>query len=141
MKCSSLTSWLFLLTVMSAACPADEPMVRVVVWDEQQPAQKQAYENFLGNAIAEHLSRQPGLRVISANINEPDKGLPATLLDNTDVLIWWGHVRHDEISADLSRDIVARIKEGRLARIALHSAYWTHLEDRCGASFLLPSGA
>ena len=33
MKCSSLTSWLFLLTVMSAACPADEPMVRVVVWD------------------------------------------------------------------------------------------------------------
>lgn len=101
-------------------------MVRVLVWDEQQPAQKQAYENYLGNTIAEYLSKQPGLRVISANINEPEKGLPTTLLDNTDVLIWWGHVRQDEISADLSRDIVARIKAGRLALIALHSAHWAN---------------
>jgi trehalose utilization protein len=44
--------------------------------------QKQAYENFLGNTIAEHLSKQPGLQVVSANINEPEKGLPTSLLDN-----------------------------------------------------------
>ena len=30
-------------------------VVRVVVWDEQQLEQKPAYENFLGNAIADHL--------------------------------------------------------------------------------------
>ncbi len=35
--------------------------IRVVVWDERQPQQKQAYEDFLGNAIAEHLRSQPGL--------------------------------------------------------------------------------
>ena len=33
--------------------------VKVVVWDEQQPAQKQAYANFLGNQIADHLG-EPG---------------------------------------------------------------------------------
>lgn len=116
----------FTLILLISKCPADEPLIRVLVWDEQQPAQKQAYEHYLGNTIAEYLSKQPGLRVISANINEPEKGLPGTLLDNTDVLIWWGHVRQDEISAELSRDIVARIKEGRLALIALHSAHWAN---------------
>lgn len=102
-----------------------EPLIRVVVWDEQQPAQKQAYDNFLGNAIADHLAKQPGLRVISANINEPEKGLPASLLDNTDVLVWWGHVRHNEISPELAKDIVSRIKRGQMAFIGLHSAHWS----------------
>ena len=124
MKCPALLLALVLLTPVAGY--GQDPVVRVVVWDEQQPAQKQAYENFLGNAIAEHLTKQPGLRVISANLSQPDKGLPSTLLDNTDVLIWWGHVRHDEISSEVSRDIVARIKDGRLALIALHSAHWAN---------------
>lgn len=104
---------------------AAEPLIRVVVWDEQQPAQKQAYDNFLGNAIADHLGKQPGLRVISANIDQPEKGLPASLLDNTDVLIWWGHARHNEITPEIAKDIVARVKRGQLAFIGLHSAHWS----------------
>jgi trehalose utilization protein len=113
---------------MLASAPvlhAAEPLIRVVVWDEQQPAQKQAYDNFLGNAIADHLTKQPGLRVISANIDQEQKGLPSSLLDSTDVLIWWGHARHGEISAELAKDIVARVKRGQLALIALHSAHWS----------------
>ena len=117
-----------LILMLFSPCSAAEPLIRVVVWDEQQPAQKQAYENFLGNAIAAHLAKQPGLRVISANINQPDKGLPVSLLENTDVLVWWGHVRHGEISTEMSQDIVARIKRGELAliAIALHSAHWSN---------------
>lgn len=118
----SLLLVLFFITPSMAA----EPLIRVVVWDEQQPAQKQAYENFLGNAIAAHLSKQPGLRVIAANIDQPEKGLPNNLLDNTDVLIWWGHVRHGEITPEMSQAIVARIKRGQLALIALHSAHWSN---------------
>src|SRR5262245_66043426 len=34
----------------AGATKKDVP-IRVVVWDEQQPAQKQAYEDFLGNEI------------------------------------------------------------------------------------------
>jgi trehalose utilization protein len=126
MKPFSFVYGALFVVMASSACPAAEPLIRVVVWDEQQPAQLQAYENFLGNAIAGHLAGQPGLRVISANINQPEKGLPANLLDNTDVLVWWGHVRHDEISPQASRDIVARIKRGQLALIALHSAHWAN---------------
>ena len=52
---------LFLLSAI-AVTAAD---IRVVVWDEQQPRQKAAYENFLGNSIANHLKTQPGLKVRS----------------------------------------------------------------------------
>ncbi|MFM8582986.1 MAG: ThuA domain-containing protein [Planctomycetaceae bacterium] len=103
---------------------AAEP-IRVLVWDEQQPQQRQAYENFLGNAIASALAKEPDLRVISANLGEPEQGLSATVLDNTDVLIWWGHVRQHEISWELAKSIVARIEAGQLDLVALHSAHWS----------------
>lgn len=126
MKSFQIACLLISFLWLTIDCQAAEPLIRVVVWDEQQPAQKQAYDNFLGNAIADHLSKQPGLRVISANIDQPDKGLPKSLLDTTDVLVWWGHARHNDISMELSQDIVARVKRGQLALVALHSAHWSN---------------
>jgi trehalose utilization protein len=97
--------------------------VRVLVWDERQPQQKQAYSNWLGNEIASHLRKVPGLKVTSAALDDPGQGL--STLDQTDVLVWWGHVRQMEIEPPTARDIVKRIREGRLQLVALHSAHWS----------------
>jgi len=105
--------------------PASLPAVRVVVWDERQPAQKQAYSNFLGNQIAAHLGAQPGISVQSVSLSDPGQGLAPGVLDHCDVLIWWGHVRHAEIAPDAGRSIVQRIKTGALALVGLHSAHWS----------------
>ena len=99
--------------------------VRVLVWDEQQPAQKQVYPNFLGNEIAGYLSKQKGLKVSSARLDDPSQGLSHDALDHTDVLVWWGHVRQGEISSETARDIVARVRSGKLGLISLHSAHWS----------------
>ncbi len=99
------------------------PPIRVLVWDERQPQQKQAYTNWLGNQIAQHLQSVPGLKVISAALDDPQQGLAT--LDQTDVLVWWGHVRQMEIEPPVAKDIVQRILDGRLALIALHSAHWS----------------
>jgi trehalose utilization protein len=104
---------------------AEGQMVRVVVWDEQQPAQKQAYSNFLGNQIAAHLKPQPGISVESVSLNDPGQGLAGGVLDRCDVLIWWGHVRNGEVPPETGQSIVQRIKAGTLALIALHSAHWS----------------
>lgn len=104
---------------------AEDVPVRVVVWDEQQPAQKQAYENFLGNAIADYLKSRPGLNVKSVKLDDPEQGLADETLKNCDVLIWWGHVRHREIKPETAQKLVERIKLGRLSLIALHSAHWS----------------
>jgi trehalose utilization protein len=102
---------------------ADPPPVRVLVWDEQQPAQVKAYgDRFLGETIAEYLEKNPALKVKSAALKDPDQGLSAEALDDTDVLIWWGHVKHRQVKWETGDAIVDRIKAGKLALIALHSA-------------------
>lgn len=100
-------------------------VARVVVWDEQQPQQSQAYSNFLGNEIVAYLEKQPGLRVTSKKLSDPEHGLSQETLDQCDVLIWWGHQKHREIKPEVGQDIVRRIQSGRLSLIALHSAHWS----------------
>jgi len=99
--------------------------IRVVIWDEQQPRQKQAYDNFLGNAIADHLKTRPGLKVVSVKQNDANKGIGSDVLDNCDVLIWWGHVRQGQITPVDCKPIIDRIKIGRLSFMPLHSAHWS----------------
>jgi trehalose utilization protein len=103
---------------------AERP-VRVVVWDEQQPQQKQAYDNFLGNAIADHLKTRPGLTVKSVRLADEQQGLSDEVLDHCDVLVWWGHVRNAEVTPETGKKIAERIKAGKLSLIALHSAHWS----------------
>lgn len=111
----------FIATTITAY--SAEP-INVVVWDEQQPAQKEAYDNFLGNEIARYLEAQPGLNVRSTNLGAAEKGLADNVLDSAEVLVWWGHVRQFEISPEKGKEIVQRIKRGQLSLLALHSAHW-----------------
>lgn len=116
---------LSMIAVAGLAVSAFAKNIRVVVWDEQQPAQKQAYTNFLGNQIAAHLKTVPGLDVKSVSINDPQKGLSDDVLTNCDVLVWWGHQKHTEIPNAKAKQIVQRIKDGKLSLVALHSAHWS----------------
>src|SRR5205823_4496428 len=63
--------------------------------------------------------------VNSVGLDDPDQGLPTDVLDNCDVLIWWGHQRHGDVKDELAKDIVHRIEAGRLSLISLHSAHWS----------------
>lgn len=103
---------------------AQEKSVRIVIWDERQPKQQPMYQNFLGNHITNYLNKQEGFSVRSVGMDDPQQGLPDVLLDDCDVLIWWGHVRQGEISVETARRIVERIKAGKLSFIVLHSAHW-----------------
>ena len=119
---SGVLAWLASLDLAPAAAAAAPR--RVVVWDEQQPAQKEAYDNFLGNAIAAHLEKQPGLAVRSVKLDDAEQGIGAPLLDNADVLVWWGHVRQAEVKPEAAQRIVERIRDRGLVLVALHSAHW-----------------
>jgi len=99
--------------------------IKVIVWDEQQAKQKTAYPNFLGNQIAAYLKARPGISVKSVSLADPEQGLSEQALDNCDVLIWWGHVRQHEVSTEKGKQIVQRIKDGKLSLIVLHSAHWS----------------
>jgi trehalose utilization protein len=123
-----LTASLFVplsFTAATFAAEKGQPTIRVAVWDEQQPAQKGIYPNFLGNYLAEQFRAMPGLSVKSVSLGSPEQGLSADVLDRCDVLVWWGHVRQREVKPEKGREIVRRIKAGKLSLIALHSAHWS----------------
>ena len=113
---------LVLLLTASLATAAEDP-INVLVWDERQPRQQQAYENYLGNEIAARLGGLPGLEVTSVGQDDPEFGLGT--LDDQHVLLWWGHVRQHEVPVEVGRRIVERVRAGRLALVALHSAHWS----------------
>jgi trehalose utilization protein len=116
-----------LAPVLADTGSADEPKagrIRVVVWDERQPEQKEAYPDFLGNWIARYLEGRPGLAVRSVGLDDPRQGLADEVLGGCDVLLWWGHKRQGEVTAATGKGIVDRIKAGSLALVALHSAHW-----------------
>ncbi|MBT6156288.1 MAG: trehalose utilization protein, partial [Planctomycetaceae bacterium] len=101
------------VVVWNSVAVAAEP-IKVVIWDEQQPAQKKQYPNFLGNYIGKYLQSQEGLRVRAVSISDPKKGLSDEVLDNCDVLIWWGHVRNGDISEAEAKPVIDRLKAGKL---------------------------
>ena len=119
-----LQTMLFAYFLLVSLVGYGSEVINVVVWDEQQPAQQEAYKNFLGNEIANYLQKQSGLSVRSVNLTSPEKGIADNVLDTCDVLIWWGHVRQFEVTPKQGQAIVQRIKRGQLALIALHSAHW-----------------
>ena len=95
-------------------------MIRVLVWNEFNHEQKKEairkiYPNGIHNVIADFL-RCDDIEVRTATlfdknleISDPTCGITKEILDQTDVLIWWGHMGHqyvpDEV-AYLVRDAV-----------------------------------
>ncbi|MEN6578936.1 MAG: ThuA domain-containing protein [Phycisphaerales bacterium] len=95
----------------------------VVVWSEGT-APKAVYPNDINGAIAEGLKDLKGWEVVTANLSDPDQGLPDELLNRADVLIWWGHQRHDQVKDQLVDKIARRVKEDGMGFISLHSSHF-----------------
>ena len=122
--CLALISLALLQVATNCFAREGGKKIRVLVWDEQQPSQKSSYKNFLGNHIAEHLEGFKDFEVKSVALNDPEQGLSNTLLDRADVLIMWVHGRKGEVSPAKGKEVLERIKAGKLQFIALHSAHW-----------------
>ena len=108
--------------------------IRVTIWNEfvhekKNPDVARIYPNGLHETIATALRKYPELEIRTATLAEPEHGLTETVLANTDVLTWWGHAAHDQVSDA----VVARVHERVLAGmglIVLHSGHWSKLFKR-----------
>jgi len=95
----------------------------VVVWSEGT-APKRVYPNDINGAVAEGLKPLKGWEVVTASITQPEQGLPDELLNRADVLIWWGHKKHDMVNDALVAKIEKRVKEDGMGFISLHSSHF-----------------
>lgn len=60
--------------------------------------------------------------VRTATFDEPDHGLPDSVLDEADVVVWWGHVAHDQVPDELAQRVQQRVLEG-MGLVVLHTRH------------------
>jgi len=108
-----------------------DKVVKVTVWNEYRHEKKDAdiaklYPEGMHGAIAKYLKEQPGLEVRTATLDEPEHGLPQKVLENTDVLTWWGHVAHDEVKDEVVERVHQQVMEG-MGLLVLHSGHYAKI--------------
>jgi len=117
------------LAVMPAALAQGQKR-KVVVWSEGtanvDPKSKIVYPNDVNSAIAEGLQplEDQGWQIVKATLSDPDQGISDQLLSTTDVLIWWGHKKHGDVSDALVDKIDARVRDGKMGFIGTHSCHF-----------------
>ena len=102
--------------------------IKVTIWNEyrhekKNPKVAELYPNGIHGKIAEFLGDCDDIETTLAALDDPDQGLPDEVLNNTDVLIWWGHMHHGEVNDELVEKIRQRVYTGKMGFIALHSGH------------------
>ena len=102
-------------------------MIKVTVWNEYQhekteEAVRQIYPNGLHAAIAEFLGKNEDITCRLACLDDPEHGLSQEVLDDTDVLIWWGHLAHHKVCDEVVERVYDRVLRG-MGLIVLHSGH------------------
>ena len=69
------------------------------------------------------------IEITLAALDDPEQGITDELLNSTDVLVWWGHIAHAEVSDELVEKIRRRVYAG-MGFLPLHSAHHSKVFKR-----------
>ena len=106
----------------------------VIVWNEfvherEHEAAKAVYPDGLHQVIAGFLRHDATLNVETAVLQDPDHGLSEERLAECDVLVWWGHMVHDQVNDSVVDRVQRRVLEG-MGLIVLHSGHFSKIFRR-----------
>lgn len=96
-----------------------KPEVQAVYPDGIHQVLRTALEERLGTSV----------RVQCATLDQPEHGLTESVLEQTDVLLWWGHAGHDQVEDDIVSRVQRRVLEG-MGLIVLHSGHGSKIFRR-----------
>ncbi|MDQ0647086.1 trehalose utilization protein [Microbacterium natoriense] len=109
---------------------AQRPM-RVLVWGENHHEKhdeipQRIYPDTMHGTIAAGLRELlgDGAVVETATLDDPEHGLSEERLADTDVLLWWGHMRHDAVDDEVVERVHRHVLGG-MGFIPLHSAHFS----------------
>ena len=102
--------------------------LNIVIWNEFRhekldPVVTALYPNGIHAFIKDFLKEDENLNVTLAALDDPDQGITDELLEQTDVLFWWGHMAHGEVDDVLVEKIRQRVYAGKMGLIVLHSGH------------------
>ncbi|OES46694.1 ThuA domain-containing protein [Domibacillus iocasae] len=104
--------------------------MNITVWNEfrhekKNETVKEIYPNGIHEVIADFLQEE-GRTVKTATLDEAEHGLTDDVLNNTDVLLWWGHVAHEEVDDEIVKKVQQRVLDG-MGLIVLHSGHFSKI--------------
>lgn len=104
---------------------------RVTVWNEfrhekTKPAVKEIYPDGMHVTLANHLKKNKSLDVRTATLDENEHGLPQSVIDSTDVFVWWGHMAHNEVDDKVVEKVQERVLAGA-GIVVLHSGHFSKI--------------
>ena len=107
--------------------------LRVTVWGENrheqhQPHVAEIYPHGMHNTIREGIEENLGKRaeVATVTLDDPEHGLTEDRLRNTDVLVWWGHAAHGEVTDEVAERVHRHVLAG-MGLVVLHSGHWSKI--------------
>jgi trehalose utilization protein len=103
--------------------------IRVTVWGENVHEREnlivaEIYPDGMHRTIADAISEDGDCEVRTATLQDPEHGLTVDILENTDVLVWWGHAAHGKVADEAVERVLTRVWQG-MGFIALHSAHYS----------------
>ncbi len=103
--------------------------VRVTVWHEfrhekTSDAVKKVYPDGIHMTLKAALEKLLGdkVQVRTATLDEPEHGLSEEVINNTDVMLWWGHAFHGQVKDEIAAKVAQRVLAG-MGLIVLHSGH------------------
>ncbi len=109
-------------------------MIRVTVWGENVHERtnelvRSVYPDGMHATIAAGLAEDARITTRTATLDQPEHGLTDAVLDDTDVLTWWGHCAHGEVEDEVVDRVHKRVLEG-MGLIVLHSGHYSKIFKR-----------
>ena len=112
--------------------------LRIAVFGENRhekvdPKVQEVYPEGMHTVIAEALRSHLAADGIDAEVriallDDIDQSLSEEALAETDVLTWWGHMAHDEVSDEVAERVQKHVLSG-MGLVVLHSGHWL-VDDR-----------
>jgi trehalose utilization protein len=107
---------------------------RVTIWNEfiherSEPAVQAVYPQGIHAALKSGLESHLTAEIRCATLDEPDHGLNDAVLNNTDVLVWWGHAGHDQVDDQIVEKVHRHVLAG-MGLIVLHSGHGSKIFRR-----------
>ena len=104
--------------------------IKVTIWNEFIHEREEGplgdyIRTIYPEGIHRHLAQAlttDDLLITTATLQDEAQGLPPARLDDTDVLLWWGHCAHDQVEDALAERIALRVFRG-MGLIVLHSGH------------------
>jgi len=108
--------------------------LKIVVWGENVHEQSNEivasiYPRGMHNQIADVLKSESDFAVTTATLQQEEHGLTNEVLDQTDVLLWWGHAAHGEVADEVVERVIRRVWQG-MGLIVLHSGHFSKVFKR-----------